>query len=94
MPARRGNKDSVNFVEFLSLMERLLAANFGGMATLGKTAGDLVPNRLEQSAWITALKQNSLQSRVCPRKLYQEHVTPCKLRFQASAPVHITELPR
>ncbi|CAE7503252.1 unnamed protein product [Symbiodinium natans] len=33
-----GGDDSVNFVEFLNLMERLLAMNFGGMATLGKTS--------------------------------------------------------
>lgn len=34
-----GGDDSVNFVEFLNLMERLLAANFAGMAMLDKTPG-------------------------------------------------------
>lgn len=34
-----GGDDSVNFVEFLNLMERLLAANFGGMAMLEKIPG-------------------------------------------------------
>ena len=42
------NQDSVNFVEFLNLMERLLAMNFGGMATLGKTSSDWAWSVLEE----------------------------------------------